>query len=169
MSSTFLLHHSYNKLEFSDQGCHCLLEQNQPMLWETKGKEHPLFKGCCSSKREAQSSAFPCYFLSELPLRTLPALLPLCVSQTSTDLAEPTLAVGSSCSAQTGCRAPAQISDAASELWERPSTGRDCDFQGCQVWNKHSPEQAHWEFTPPSGSVLGWRRVNNTHPPELDL
>lgn len=91
MSSTFLLHHSYNKLEFSDQGCHCLLEQNQPMLWETKGKEHPLFKECCSSQREAQSSAFPSYFLSELPLGTLPALLPLCVSQTSTDLAEPHL------------------------------------------------------------------------------
>lgn len=82
MNSTFLLHHSYYKLEFSDQGCHCLVEQNQPMLWETKGKEHPLFKESCSSKREAQSSAFPSCFLSECPLGALPALLPLCVSQT---------------------------------------------------------------------------------------
>lgn len=71
MNSTFLLHHSYYKLEFSDQGCHCLVEQNQPTLWETKGKEHPLFQECCSSKREAQNSAFPSYFLSELPLGTL--------------------------------------------------------------------------------------------------
>lgn len=135
------------------------------MLWETKGKEHPLFKECCSSKREAQSSAFPSYFLSELPLGTLPALLPLCVSQTSTDLAEPSLAFGSCCSAQAGCRAPAQLQPQSSG--RATARKRDCDFQVCQTWNKHSPEPAHWELTPPSGSVLGWRRVNNTHPPEL--
>lgn len=162
MVTCFILLREFHFLLYHNLSCHCLVEQNQPIFWETKGKEHPLFKECCSSKREAQSSAFPSYFLSELPLGRLPAFLPCCDSQSSTDLAEPTLAFGSCFSTQAECRAPAQSSGRAT------ASGRDWDFQVCPIsWS--SPEQAHSELTPPSGSVLGWRRVNDTRPPELDL
>lgn len=118
------------QLEFSDQGCHCLVEQNEPMFWETKGKEHPLFKECCSSKKEAQSSAFPSYFLSELPSGRLPAFLPRCVSQTSMDLAELPWLLGA-----------VSLPRLDAELRGSQSSGRATatergDFQVCQALEK---------------------------------
>lgn len=123
-----------------DQDVTVWWSKTSPCSGRPKGKSiHPLFKACCSSKMEAQSSAFPSYFLSELPLGRLPALLPCCVSQTSTDVAEPTLAFGSCFSAQAGCRAPAQTQPQAQGGTVIPRCARP--------WS--SPGRAHLELTPP--------------------
>lgn len=159
MSSTFLLHHN---LSFLIRDVTVWWSKTSPCSGRPKGKSIHCLRSAAPQKG---SSAFPSSFLSELPLGRLPAFLPRCVSQTSMDLAEPTLALGTVSLPRLD--AEPLLNGSHRALGEPQPQGGTVISRCARPWS--SPERAHSELTAPSGSVLGWKRANNTCPPELDL